>query len=167
MNEAVAPLKIEELILFILEHSRPNMGIKKLNKLAFFLEFTHLFEFDKPLTGQNYAAINMGPVIDNYKDLIVNMIKAGKIMPNTKADKGVEDYIPLEKLHGISIDLQSFLSQVLEKYEKLSAKQLEDLTHVLDSYNITIHENEGKMGKIIDKDLAMLDYDLALNGVSE
>jgi len=37
----------------------------------------------------------------------------------------------------------------------------------LDSYNIIIHENEGKMGRIIDKDLAMLDYDLALNGLSE
>lgn len=161
------PLRIEDLILFILENSRPNMGIKKLNKLAFFLEFTHLFEFDKPLTDSEYAAINMGPVINDYKNVIERMQQRNLIEKNTKAEAGIEDYLPLTKSENINTALYSFLLQVLERYERLNPKQLEDLSHALDSYNITIHENQDRMGAIINKDLAMLDYDLALSSTTE
>lgn len=167
MVVAQSPLKIEDLLLFILANSRPNMGIKKLNKLAFFLEFTYLFEFDKPLTDAEYAAINMGPVINDYKNVIQRMKKGRLIERNTKIDGEIEDYLPLVKPATMSVELSSFLLQVLERYERLSPKQLEDLTHTLDSYNITVHENSGKMGGVIDKDLAMLDYDLSLIPVAE
>ena len=67
-------IKIEDLLLFILGNSSPNMGIKKLNKLAFFLEFTYIFENDKKLTNADYAAIPMGPVINDYKVLIKKLV---------------------------------------------------------------------------------------------
>ncbi|OGC82209.1 MAG: hypothetical protein A2V81_00515 [Candidatus Abawacabacteria bacterium RBG_16_42_10] len=156
------PLKIDDLILFILSNSNPNMGIKKLNKLAFLLEFTYLFEHETPLTGANYAALQMGPVIDDYKDLMKRLVKEKKVCENDKADTGKSDYLPLKK-PTIDVDLASFLNAVLDKYKELSAKQLEDLTHGLDSYNITIHESNDKMGGVIDKDLALLDSSLSLD----
>ncbi|MBU0731867.1 SocA family protein [Patescibacteria group bacterium] len=155
-------IDIEDLLLFILSNSNPNMGIKKLNKLAFFLEFTYIFENDKNLTNAQYAAINMGPVIDDYKVLIKKLVKSGKINKNEKADEGVEDYVPLVKAKDLSPELTGFLLTVLNRYKDLSAKQLEDLSHGLDSYNITVHENGGEMGKIIDKELALLDSSLSL-----
>lgn len=155
-------LNIEDLLLFILSHSSPNMGIKKLNKLAFFLEFTYIFENDKELTNAEYAALPMGPVINNYKNLIKKLIKNGKICKNEKADEGLEDYLPLVKPNDLSPELTGFLLTVLSRYKDLSPKQLEDLSHGLDSYNITVHENGGEMGEIIDKDLALLDSSLSL-----
>ena len=49
MNKAM--ITIEDLLLFILGHSSPNMGMKKLNKLAFFLEFTYIFGISKNSCG--------------------------------------------------------------------------------------------------------------------
>lgn len=155
-------LDIEDLLLFILSNSSPNMGIKKLNKLAFFLEFTYIFENDKNLTNAEYAALPMGPTINDYKILIKHLIKGGKITKNEKADNGLEDYLPLVKPKDLSPELTGFLLTVLNRYKDLSPKQLEDLSHGLDSYNITMHENGGVMGKIIDKDLALLDSSLSL-----
>jgi uncharacterized phage-associated protein len=155
-------IDIEDLLLFILSHSSPNMGIKKLNKLAFFVEFTYIFENDKKLTNAEYAAIPMGPVINDYKILIQKLVKSGKISKNEKADAGLEDYLPLVKPKELSPELTGFLLTVLNRYKDLSPKQLEDISHGLDSYNITVHENKGDMGKIIDKDLALLDSSLSL-----
>ena len=36
-------MDIKILVLFILNNCKPNMGVKKLNKLAFLLEFTYIF----------------------------------------------------------------------------------------------------------------------------
>lgn len=155
-------IDIEDLLLFILSHSSPNMGIKKLNKLAFFLEFTYIFENDKKLTNAEYAALPMGPTINDYKLLVTKLVKSGKIAKNEKADDGLEDYLPLVKSKELSPELTGFLLTVLNRYKDLSPKQLEDLSHGLDSYNITVHENGGEMGKIIDKDLALLDSSLSL-----
>lgn len=39
----------------------------KLNKLLFYADFTHFKYFGRSISGCEYAAINMGPVPDNYK----------------------------------------------------------------------------------------------------
>jgi uncharacterized phage-associated protein len=157
-----APITIDQLVLFVLNNGKPHMGIKKLNKLAFLLEFTYLFEKETELTNAPYAAIDMGPVINDYKDLIASLVKDGAIIKNPKADERLEDYMPQKNDEIVDSELIAFLKTVLRRYEELNPKQLEDLTHNLDSYNITVHENKGKMGGIIDKELAMLDYNLAL-----
>ncbi len=158
-------LKIEDLLLFILNNSNPNMGIKKLNKLAFFLEFTYIFENDRELTNAEYAALPMGPIVNNYKVLIADMVRRQQIIKNAKADPGLEDYLPTERSKEFAPELTGFLLTVLNRYKDLSPKQLEDLSHGLDSYNITVHENGGEMGKVIDKDLALLDSSLSLTSL--
>ena len=104
----------------------------------------------------------MGPVINDYKLLIQTLAHNGKIAKNEKAEDGLDDYLPLVKPKELSPELAGFLLTVLNRYKDLSPKQLEDLSHGLDSYNITVHENGGEMGKIIDKDLALLDSSLSL-----
>lgn len=158
-------ITIEQLVLFVLNNSKPNMGIKKLNKLAFLTEFTYIFEKETPLTQANYAAIDMGPVINNYKALVKRLIKEKKIEKNNQVSQGLEDYLPKAKDGITDPDLIGLLRLILQRYENLNAKQLEALTHDLDSYNITVHENGGRMGAVIDKDLAFLDSSLSLTEI--
>lgn len=159
-------ITIQELILFVLENCKSNMGVKKLNKLAYLLEFSYIFEFEQALTDADFAAINMGPVINNYKDVLDQMKKKKQICINGQANNGVTDYLPLKRAK-IEGPLNTFLQTVLRKYKELNPKQLEDLTHGLDSYNITVYENGGQMGAVIDKDLGLLDDSLSLENDDE
>ncbi len=151
------------------------MGVKKLNKLAFLLEFTYIFDhFDgdfskhKKLTKTNFVALPMGPVIQDYKELFQGMKKEKLIVQNTKADIGKIDYLPLvNRDFEIDENKKNFLLRVLDKYKNLSAAQLQNYTHSLDSYGITMSENNNKPGKIIDKELAHLDAILSLENLMD
>ena len=95
-------MDIKILVLFILNNCKPNMGVKKLNKLAFLLEFTYIFDHfngnfskNKQLTKTEFVALPMGPVIQDYKKLFQEMKTEKLIVQNTKADVGKIDYLPL------------------------------------------------------------------------
>ena len=132
------------------------MGVKKLNKLAFLLEFTYIFDHfngnfskNKQLTKTEFVALPMGPVIQDYKKLFQEMKTEKLIVQNTKADVGKIDYLPLVNIDSeIDENKKNFLLRVLDKYKNLSAAQLQTYTHSLDSF---------LPGKIIDKELAHLD----------
>ena len=105
----------EQLVLFVLNNSKPNIGIKKVNKLAFLLEFTYIFEKQRPLTDGQYAAINMGPVINDYKSLM-QMLKEKKVIcVNDKADEGFDDYLPLVRDDISDTELVALLKTILKR----------------------------------------------------
>ena len=168
-------MDIKNLVLFILNNCKPNMGVKKLNKLAFLLEFTYIFDHfngnfskNKQLTKTEFVALPMGPVIQDYKKLFQEMKTEKLIVQNTKADVGKIDYLPLVNIDSeIDENKKNFLLRVLDKYKNLSAAQLQTYTHSLDSYGITISENDNRPGKIIDKELAHLDAILSLDNLMD
>ena len=98
------------------------MGVKKLNKLAFLLEFTYIFDHfngnfskNKQLTKTEFVALPMGPVIQDYKKLFQEMKTEKLIVQNTKADVGKIDYLPLVNIDSeIDENKKNFLLRVLE-----------------------------------------------------
>jgi len=142
----------EDYILYILNNLEPEKSDKiRLNKIAFFVEFAYLFHNEKPLSEVDYAAINNGPVINDY-DLILKLMQNKKkitidgntIRPLKSPDQKVPETV------------SSFLGPLIEKYSLWSSSELISLSHLTDSYKITT--GNGKvMGQIIDKHLAILE----------
>jgi uncharacterized phage-associated protein len=146
----------EDLILYILNRLEPEKSDKiRLNKLAFFTEFAHLTKFDCDLSSAKYAAIDNGPVIDDYDKILKAMEKNGLVT--------VDGYIirPLKSPSAeIPENTRAFVDKIIDKYSKLTNNELITLSHATDSYKITTN-NEREMGKIIDKKLASLETFLA------
>jgi uncharacterized phage-associated protein len=148
-------INIEELVLFILNDCPPNIGVKKLNKLAFLLEWSYIFDTGKELTNAQFAAIDMGPVIDGYKGLFQAMEKE-KLIQRNRFENDIHNYVP-NRPPRINAELNYFLAKVLNKYKNLTGLDLEHFTHTLASYNITLEDNNNSSGKIIEKHLACLE----------
>ena len=152
MNKKKPQLNKEDFVLYILNRVEPNKNDKiRLNKLAFFVEFAYLLNFGDSLSNTEYAAIDMGPVIDGYDALLKDMQKRKLIT--------VDGYIirPLKSpSKKISQEASSFIDGVIDKYSRLTKSELIGLSHLTDAYKITT-DNERVMGNIINKKLALLE----------
>ncbi|MFH1187919.1 MAG: type II toxin-antitoxin system antitoxin SocA domain-containing protein [bacterium] len=142
----------KDFILYILNRIEPAKSDKiRLNKIAFFVEFAYIFFNNKNLSNTKYAAIDKGPVIDDY-DMILQKMKKEKLidingyMLRPLANSNTE---PPE-------EIVNFIESIIDKYSKLSRDELISLSHNTDSYKITTN-NEKEMGKIINKNLANLE----------
>jgi len=123
-----------------------------LNKLAFFVEFYFKYKTGKDLSNARYAAIDYGPVIDDYKETLTEMESAGLV----RLDEYKISLCATPAKQDIPEEIQSLIDPVIEKYIQLNNKELISLSHDTDSYKITT-DNEKVMGNIIDKDLALLE----------
>ena len=146
----------EDFILYILNKLEPDKSDKiRLNKMAFFVEFAYLLNFNQDLSDADYAAINNGPVIDGYDSLLKSMQAKGLIK--------IDNYV-VRPLKSPSVDIPSdiriFMDSVMDKYSKLKNEELYTLSHSTDSYKITTN-NEKVMGHKINKKLAILETFLA------
>lgn len=145
-------LKKEDFILYILNKLEPEKSDKiRLNKLAFFVEFAYLLKFKRDLSTAEYAAIDMGPVINDYEAILKDMQKRGLV--------AVDGYVvrPLKSpVAEIPAETKAFIDGIMDKYSKLPKNALIGLSHLTDAYKITTN-NERVMGKRIDKKLAALE----------
>ena len=143
---------VEDYILYILSKLEPERSDKlKLNKVAFFTEFAYLYFKQRPLSFAKYAAIDKGPVIDTYTDILERMSKEGKIVIDGYRVRPLAS--PKTK---VPEEVESFIGPLIKKYALLGNDELIALSHKTDSYLITT-DNETVMGKIIDKNLASLE----------
>ena len=72
-------LKKETSVLYLLNNLSSKTDKYRVNKIAFLTEFAYIYKNNVPLSEIRYAAIDKGPVIDEYKVLFKKMEKAGKI----------------------------------------------------------------------------------------
>lgn len=93
--------KLVNTILYFLEHNASY--VVRLNKLMFYTDFLSYKFYKKPITGYHYAAIPMGPVLQNYKILLSKLEN--------------DEYITTE---------ESFLNQHGEVVEKFVANKKVD-----------------------------------------
>ncbi|HLD17701.1 MAG TPA: Panacea domain-containing protein [Patescibacteria group bacterium] len=143
--------KFKNLVLYILSHdSYREGGIKKLNKILYFIDFYFFKEHERFISDVNYAKANMGPVVDGYQKLFSEMVTDGVLKQQTD---GVIVYRPTQ-----ACDLSFFepeeiehIRNILDEYGKLSASILETISHQQQPWLLT-----EKMGDIIDPDLALL-----------
>ena len=143
---------VEDFILYILNRIEPTKSDKiRLNKMAFLIEFAYIFFNNKNLSNIKYAAIDKGPIIDNY-DVILKKMEKEKLI-------GIDGYM-LRPFTNSKVkppqNIADFIESIIDKYSKLSRDELISLSHDTDSYKITTN-NEKEMGKIINKDLANLE----------
>ena len=67
--------KFKNLVLYVLQNDHyKNYGIKKLNKMLYFIDFYYYRENEEFISGVNYAKGPMGPIIDNYRNLFDKLI---------------------------------------------------------------------------------------------
>ena len=145
-------LKKEDYILYILNHLQPEKSDKRnLNKIAFLVEFAYLYFKEKALTDAEYAAIDHGPVIDNYREILDKMEKKRLI----KID-GYKIRLVASKMVKVSKEIDELAAPLIQRYSQMNAGELRALTHAMDSYLITT-KNERVMGHRIDKKLAGLE----------
>ncbi len=145
-------LNKKDYILYILNKLEPEKSSKLiLNKIAFFVEFAFLQKYNYDLSSVEYAAIDHGPVIDGYDEILKNMEKEKLV----KIDGNIVRPLDSPRVE-IPEEQRVFMDGIIEKYSKLSGTMLRGLSHQTDSYKITT-DNERIMGKKINKKLAMLE----------
>lgn len=73
--------KLRELIVYLsaLSAGDKYWGAIKLNKLLFYSDFMAYLRFGKPITGQEYQALEQGPAPRRLRPLLVKMRQAGDI----------------------------------------------------------------------------------------
>ena len=144
--------KFKNLVLYILEndHYREE-GIKKLNKLLYFIDFYFYRKFERSISGAQYAKAPMGPIVEKYKEIFLDLEHKGVLKQEDMIGQII--FRPKQK-----VDVSVFSSEevdhvrdVLEKYGKLSSTELESISHEQQPWILT--EN---YGDIIDPDLALL-----------
>lgn len=144
--------KFINLVLYILSHEDyKEGGIKKLNKLLYFIDFYFYRDNEQLISGMDYAKAEMGPVIDQYKQVFNKLEESGVIKDISSSGSVV--YKPLK-----NADLKEFTSKeidhigrVLNRYGQLSSNDLELISHQQQPWLLT-----EKMGEKIDPDLALL-----------
>ena len=151
-NNIGQKLNTESFILYILNRLEPEKSdFWYLNKIAFLVEFAYMYFKEKELSGAHYAAINHGPVIDKYSEILKDM-ESRKLIKLDGYKIRLLDSKPVE----VSKELSDFINPLIRKYSQMTHGELKALTHATDSYQITTM-NEKVMGNIIDKKLSNLE----------
>lgn len=144
--------KFKNLILYILANDDyRDSGIKKLNKILYFIDFYFYRDNESLISGMRYAKADMGPIIDNYKNIFSQMVEDG-LLEQLKIS-GVIYHKPKEEpdISCFSAQEIDHIHNILEKYGRLSSAELEGISHCQQPWVLTEH-----MGEIIDPDLALL-----------
>jgi len=143
----------KDYIIYLLQQVPPEKADKLfLNKLAFFVEFGFYHLYNKELSANTYAAINKGPVINDYAVLFQELKDEGWI--NITSNHHLA--LIKQKNFDLPEEIKSATRQLIEKYGDLTTSELIALSHATDSYLITT-KSEQFMGGIIDKQLALLE----------
>ncbi|MBN1584878.1 SocA family protein [Candidatus Uhrbacteria bacterium] len=146
------PDKLRNLILYILSHQDyQEGGVKKLNKLLYFIDFYFYRDHERLISDAKYAKAPMGPVIDSYQEVFAKLVADGDL--RLIEDVSTKVYKPLRQAEvGMFTSEQvDHISKVLDRYGKLSGRDLEWISHQQQPWVLT--EN---FGDIIDPDLALL-----------
>ncbi len=130
--------KYENTILYLCDAVGGSLrGKKKLAKLLYYVDFDRYEynESEKSVTGDVYKAWKMGPVPQHFSKVIDNMEREG--LMSIKEQEESPGYLPTSvytaaKKPDLSVfddDDLRIMQHVINKYGKLTGKQLEDLTH--------------------------------------
>ena len=145
--------KFKNLVLYILENSHyKEEGIKKLNKLLYFVDFYFYRDNEKFISEDvQYAKAGMGPIVNNYREIFSEMVQDNVLQLVDTMPRIVYKNIQPADISDFSSEEIDHVCKVLEKYGKLSSSDLESISHQQQPWVLT--EN---MGEIIDPDLALL-----------
>lgn len=143
--------KYQEVILYLCKKLGGEIkGKKKLAKLLYFADFDFYEKNGRPITGDAYFALPMGPFPTTLEKITQTMEKAGELKITSAEEYGPQ-YAPTEiyrccpkcqaSTH-LSDEEKQMLDRVAKKYGALTGKQLEELSHQEAPYVATDPQQE-------------------------
>lgn len=145
--------KFENLILYVCKESEADkaFGRTKLNKLLYFADFGHFRDHGQSISGEEYMAIQNGPVPRAMKPVLVDMISSGDIREES-IDIGARH--PQMRPHAVrdpdmslfSASEKVYVDAVLSKYARMSGTELAEISHAEVGYKAAFAR--GKSEKI-------------------
>ena len=129
--------KYKTIILYLTKHIGKGtiVGKKKLYKLLYFVDFDYFEKYDKPLTGDIYHKLPMGPAPSYLDAIVLDMKKEGSLeMSKQRTSPGYEaSYVYKALKEPDSSFLTSeeieMLDRVIRLYGNKNGGELEKLTH--------------------------------------
>ncbi len=126
--------KLTEMIVFFAEKCKPWKT--KLNKLLFYADFGHFKNHGFSISGANYRAINMGPVVNNYNSTFEYIAEKDFVdIHCIEFDQGVygEQFVS-NSIKSFNKDLFSeaelnTLKKVNERFIHTSTKEIIEISH--------------------------------------
>jgi len=122
-------------------------GKKKIYKLLYFLDFDFFEKYEKPITGDIYHKLQMGPAPAYFNVLADELKKEGLLnIKKRKTGSGYRDTIVYKALS--DPDMRVFneeeikmLKRIVKKYGKKTGTELEAITHKEAPY-LAVEEGE-------------------------
>src|SRR5262245_37324545 len=112
--------KMKHVILFFLERiNNTSLGITKLMKLLYYIDFDHYEKYGSSVTGAVYRKLPHGPVPDKVDELIKQMIEA-KVVQKVQTKVGA--YKQIHFLSQVDCDLSHFIGTELEILEDVATR---------------------------------------------
>lgn len=136
---SISTKKYQNAILYLCKSQNGAIyGKKKLAKLLYYIDFDR-FEYKESgvsITGDKYVKLPMGPVPDQYMNVVNELVKSGKLF--VEQQEYMQGYRPFEvykcktdpDMSMFDEDDKKILERVSNIYGGLNGKQLEELTHV-------------------------------------
>jgi putative zinc finger/helix-turn-helix YgiT family protein len=124
--------KVFNVLAFFAEHLKPYKT--KLNKLFFYLDFSHFRKYGHSLSGLEYRAIQIGPVPYRF-DLIFQEAESNGYVErsiNLMRDFVSEQFLPSVKNFNPEIFTEeeiNSMKEVAERFKTTSTKDIIDLSH--------------------------------------
>lgn len=144
-------MKFDNLILYICKNSQNDslFGRTKLNKLLYFADFGHYREHGKSISGQEYMAIQNGPVPRAMKPALDRMIHAGDVREE-HIDVGARRprcNIVAQRdpdMSAFSEEEIAYVDEVLSKYARMTGTDLANLSHAEPGYRAAFDAGYGQ-----------------------
>jgi uncharacterized phage-associated protein len=129
--------KYKNVILYLSKNvgSGSVWGKKKMYKLLYYLDFDFFEKYEKPITGDIYHKLPMGPAPSYFDVLALELQKEGKLkISKGKTGAGFNDAVVYRALKDPESDAFSkkekeMFDRVIKLYGNKSGSQLEALTH--------------------------------------
>jgi len=134
--------KLKAMILYFASHTDPELlGKKKLMKLFYFSDFTHVKKYASPITHDIYVNLEHGPIPSTILNLVntagqnsEDSILGDTISIKTKDGSNMQQIVP--RRQSLKKDEEYFvpseintLKEVCEKFKNHTGKSIEDASH--------------------------------------
>jgi hypothetical protein len=116
---ATARNKLLEAAMALLQAApRQQLNVVVLNKALFYLDLHALRDFGTTVTDQEYVALDQGPVVDHYKEILVKPLVEGGLAEQLQTSAGGYSWKPLR----VKKPLRTFVC--LDEREQELARQI-------------------------------------------
>ena len=83
---------VNAILYFVTDPEIRDLGKTKLMKLLYFADFDHFEQYDQPITGARYIRLDHGPVPDDARNTMRNMLQSGDLTESKVAVGGYDRF---------------------------------------------------------------------------